>query len=115
KPHVVHFIAVLPMQTWKASGGFPLVHPAYRRIVYLHVARDWRPVACSRSDRPVALERQLPGLGNELPAETAMRLCSTSLETRAFVDAPRGKQFTLCPQHDLAVACTSRKAYAFVD
>src|SRR5450631_2480964 len=86
---------------------------SYDLIVYLHAATDWHPAHPPGGGG--GIEGQFPGLGDQLPAETAMRLGSTARKSRAFVDPPCGEQLTLRPQCDFAIARTPCEAYAFVD
>ncbi len=113
-PHVVHFIAVLPMHAWKAGAVRPLNHLVLHPGSVPPACPDWRPGECSLSGW-ILLKLQFPRFCNQLAAETVMRFCRASRESCAFVDSPRGKQLTLRPQHDLAIPCSPRKAHAFVD
>src|SRR5512142_786822 len=59
--------------------------------------------------RPTS-ELQLPCLGHEVVArEAPVALLADELEARLLIDAPRGEQFALGPQRDLAIARSSRE------
>src|ERR1700754_1960906 len=60
------------------------------------------------------LQRQLPGLADEIDTERMVRLFRDELEACAPVDVARGDEDALRPQHDLAVALLTGEADALL-
>src|SRR2546425_12102695 len=66
----------------------------------------WMPVAAETS------QRELPRLSGQVVAEAPVPFPMDQAEPGAFVDASRGAQHAVGPQHDLPVARLPREAHA---
>src|SRR5436305_14147541 len=63
----------------------------------------------------ITSQRALPGLADELMAETRMRLAGDARESRALIDAVRLHEDAVGAQRGLRVAHRAAEADAFVD
>src|SRR3981081_3659119 len=74
------------------------------------------PTSRSAVDRGApACHCALPGLADQVLAETAVRLGGHQHETGILINLARGEQNALGPQRDLAIAAGLRKRDAFAD